>query len=209
MIRKHQTIENTLVQLFKDSENDFLKMATVVLKRIVRPLKPEDFRDVYLSISKEQGEDIKKLIIENNSRNIVEFGMSFGISTLYLAQGALHTGGHIVTTELIRSKAQKAIENFKDAGVDALITVKIGDAMETLKNHNSAIDLLLLDGWKDLYLKLFMMLEPCFHDQTIIYVDNANMKEVHSFLNIVKQNPRYQFKSMYNGKVVLITLQKL
>ena len=149
---------------------------------------------------------MKQLIKQNNIRNIVEFGTSFGISTLFLAQGVLETGGTILTTELIESKAQKAINNFKKAGVDHLIEVRIGDALETLKNHDKPIDLLLLDGWKNLYLPLFEMLEPNFHENTFIYVDNADMAETKAFLRTVGQNSKYQLQPQHQGKVVLITI---
>ena len=124
-----------------------------------------------------------------------------------MAQGAIETGGHIITAELIESKAQKAIENFKKAGVSDLIEVRIGDAMETLKTHKEPIDLLLLDGWKDLYLPVFQMLEPNFHPHTLIYVDNADMGETQKFLDTVGLDPTYQFESKYGGKAVLLTLE--
>jgi predicted O-methyltransferase YrrM len=186
-------IESTLSQLFKDSKNDSLKIMKGLAKSILRPIQPADFEGAYLSISKEQGEDLVRLIIENNLKNIVEFGTSFGISTLYLAQGVIKTNGKIITTELLSSKANKAIENFKMAGVENLIEVRIGDAMETLKTYSEPIDLLLLDGWKDLYSPLFQMLEPNFHTETIIYVDNAEMAEAKGFLNSVSLIKRYRY----------------
>ena len=200
-------IETTIADLYKDSKNDPLRMIKGAARSIFRPIQPTDFKDVYLSISKEQGEDLKQLIQKKNIKNIVEFGTSFGISTLFLAQGVMNTGGQIITTELIELKAKKAIENFKKAGVSELIEVRIGNALDTLKGHHEPIDLLLLDGWKDLYLPLFQMLESNFHKNTIVYVDNADMGEVQAFLRTVNQNPKYQLQSKHDGKVVLITLK--
>lgn len=205
---KQKQIELTLDELYQDSKYDKLKMMKGAAKSVFRPMQPLDFKEAYLSISKEQGKDLKRLIKENNFKNIVEFGTSFGISTLFLAQGVMETGGRIITTELIESKAQKAIENFKKAGVNDLIEVRIGDALETLKNHAEPIDLLLLDGWKDLYLPLFQMLEPNFHPNTIVYVDNADMTEVQSFLRAVGQNSAYKLLSEHGGKVVLIKIKQ-
>ena len=199
-------IENTINELFNDSKYDPIKMLKGAAKSIFRPMQPTDFKDAYLSISKEQGEDLVQLIKDNNLKNIVEFGTSFGISTLYLAQGVMETGGHIITTELIESKAKKAIENFKNAGVNELIEVRIGDAMETLKNYNHSIDLLLLDGWKDLYLPLFQMLEPNFHTEAIIYVDNADMADTQVFLNTIAQNKRYKTQYIFGKKAALINI---
>lgn len=209
MIAKQQEqIEATLVDLFNDAKYDMVNMMKGAAKSIFRPMQPLDFKEAYLSISKEQGEDLVQLITENNLKNIIEFGTSFGISTLFLAQGVLETGGHIITTELIESKAHRAVENFKNAGVNDLIEVRIGDALETLKNHEHPIDLLLLDGWKDLYLPIFQMLEPNFYAHTLIYVDNANMADTKAFLKTVGQIQKYRLQLIFGGKAVIITIRK-
>ncbi|WP_298420940.1 class I SAM-dependent methyltransferase [uncultured Kordia sp.] len=207
IVTTKKQIEMVINELFKDSKNDYIKMAKGIAKGIFRPLQPADFKEAYLSISKEQGENLIELIQESNSKNIVEFGTSFGISTLYLAQAAMETSGYIVTTELIESKAKKAIQNFTKAGVNELIEMRIGNALETLNNYSKAIDFLLLDGWKDLYLPLFQMLESNFQKDTIIYVDNADMSDVQAFLRTISENSKYQLESKYHGKVMLITLK--
>ncbi len=201
-------LASTLNELYIDSKYDSLRIIKGAAKSIFRPIQPADFKDAYLSISREQGRDLKQLIIENNIKHVVEFGTSFGISTLFLAQGVIETGGSIITTELIISKAEKAIENFKKAGVNDLIEVRIGDALETLKNHNEPIDLLLLDGWKDLYLPLFKMLESNFNTNTFIYVDNADMADTQMFLRTISQNPKYQLQTIFAGKAVIISSKK-
>lgn len=202
---QNSQIEITISELYKDSKNDYLEMMKGMAKSIFQSFQPSNFKNAYLAISKEQGEDLVEMINDKNIKNIVEFGTSFGISTLFLAQGVMKTGGKIITTELIESKAQKALENFQKAGVNDLIELRIGDALKTLANHKEPIDLLLLDGWKDLYLPLFQMLEPNFHDKTVIYVDNADMAESRSFLKTVSKNPKYKFRSAFQGKAVIIS----
>lgn len=204
---QNNQVANVIAELYQDAKHDHLKMVKGVVKSAFRPIKPSDFKDVYLSISQAQGESLKALIVEKQLKNIVEFGTSFGISTLFLAQAARQIGGRVVTTELIESKAQKALENFRRAGVEDLIQLRIGDALQTLKGHSSPIDLLLLDGWKDLYLSIFQMLEPNFHANTVIYVDNADMAASRTFLHTVAQKSQYHFESQYDGKVVLITVK--
>ncbi|RKR13014.1 putative O-methyltransferase YrrM [Maribacter vaceletii] len=207
-IIQDENINEVLNELFKDAKNDRLRMMKSFAKNPFRAMKPIDFKEVYLSISKHQGEELVSLIKKNNLKNIVEFGTSFGISTLFLAEGAIQTKGSIITTELIESKAKKAKENFKKAGVDNLIEVREGNALETLKSYNKPIDLLLLDGWKDLYLPLFKMLEPNFHENTIVYVDNADMADSQEFLKSISKNNNYQLQSKFDGKVVLIHVKK-
>ena len=43
--------------------------------------------------------------------------------------------------------------------------------MQTLADYTESIDLLFLDGWKDVGLPVFKMLAPNFHRETIIYAD--------------------------------------
>ncbi|SFR85660.1 O-methyltransferase [Maribacter stanieri] len=208
MIVLHQeNIKATLIELYNDAKNDKTRIIKGLVKSIIRPMQPEDFKHAYLSITEEQGLFLVDLIKKNKLKNIVEFGTSFGISTLFLAQGALETKGRIITTELIASKAEKAMENFKKAEVSNIIDVRIGDAMQTLQNHKEPIDLLFLDGWKDLYQPLFNMLESNFHTNTIIYVDNANMSESRAFLKEVGRNDKYMLESIFEGKVVLIRIK--
>ena len=200
-------VEATIAQLYHAARNDELKIMTGMAKSLFRPIQPKDFKHAFLAIAPEQGRDLVQLIRQNKLKHILEFGTSFGISTLFLAQGVSETGGHIITTELIASKARKAVENFKQAGVDDLIEVRVGDATVTLKGHNDPIDLLLLDGWKDLYLPVFRLLEPNFHAGTFIYVDNAEMAETRSFVKTIARDPKYHLQPTYGEKAVLITIQ--
>lgn len=205
---QHNKIATTLSELYNDSRHDKMKMMKGAAKSIFRSIQPSDFEEVYLSISNQQGVHLRRFIIDNNIQNVVEFGTSFGISTLFLTQGVMETGGHVITTELLESKAKKAIENFKKAEVDHLVEVRVGDAMETLNNHSEPIDLLLLDGWKDFYLPLFRMLEPNFHEGTFIYVDNANMSDSKAFLHAIANDKKYNFESMFGGSVVMVSLKR-
>lgn len=204
MITTKQKIEETLALLFKDSKNDPLRMVKRAPRLMFRPPQPEDFKDIYLSISKEEGEALTRLIVDRNLKNIVEFGASFGISTLFMAAGVLETDGHILTTELLPSKAKRAQENFERAGVTDRIELRVGDAMETLKNHEEPIDLLFLDGWKELYEPLFQLLEPQFHENTVVYVDNANMGQAEAFLRNIKHHPDYKVWYVFQGKAAII-----
>ena len=90
MITSQQNqIKTTISELFEDSKYDMLKMMKGAAKSVFRAMQPLDFKDAYLSISKEQGESLIKLITDNKLKNSVEFGTSFGISTLFLAQGVI------------------------------------------------------------------------------------------------------------------------
>jgi hypothetical protein len=91
----------------------------------------------------------------------VEFGTSFGISTIHLAAAVTDNGtGHVVTTELSTAKVKAARANLQQAGVGGVVTILAGDARQTLADVPGPIGLVLLDGWKDLCLPVLRLLEP-------------------------------------------------
>ena len=159
--------------------------------------------ELYMALSPEQGRFLHDLIIENNCRNIVEFGCSFGISALFFAAAAKKSGAGIITTELVAQKASAAIQHFAAAAVLDLIDLREGDALETLKEGVENIDFLLLDGWKDVYLPLLLQLEPKLADGAHIYLDNADMSDVQPVLQYISEDPRFASQSMHGGKGVL------
>jgi len=202
---KIDRVENTLRGLHDDAKKDYMRIGKGMVKSIFRPMQPSDFEHAYLPISKEQGEAIRQLIIENDCKNVVEFGTSFGISTIYLADAVRQTGGKVITTELLESKATRAIQNVSEAGLNDYVEVRIGDAMETLKGYADPIDFLFLDGWKDLYLPLFQMLEPQFHGGTIIYADNMDMAGTQYYGEYVLGKKQVYASHMVDGGKAMLT----
>ena len=113
-----------------------------------------------LDLSQQQGQFLYDLLVQRGAKNIIEFGTSFGISTLYLGAAAKVNGGQVITTELLPEKCEVAQENFAQAGLSNYIELREGDAMETLREVPDQVDFLLLDGWNDLYLPILKLIEP-------------------------------------------------
>ncbi|HLH95218.1 MAG TPA: class I SAM-dependent methyltransferase [Xanthobacteraceae bacterium] len=136
--------------------------------------RAELMRDVYMPVSPDVGRLLYMLVRSRNAGLVVEFGTSYGISGIHLAS-ALRDGGRgrLVTTELDAIKAERAQENFRAAGLDDLIEIRVGDAFETLKTGiDGGIDLVLLDGWKPLYLPMLKFLEPRLAPGALIVADD-------------------------------------
>jgi len=129
-------------------------------------------KDVYLCIEPAMGTFLNLCARSLGAKTIVEFGTSFGVSTIYLAAAAKDTGGRVIGTELEASKAEKAIANLEEAGLSQYVDIRIGDAMETLSDIEGPIDLLFLDGWKDIYLPLARMMQPRLARGAVVLADN-------------------------------------
>ncbi|MFS4494319.1 O-methyltransferase [Maribacter sp. 2308TA10-17] len=171
------------------------------LKGIFRELRPNDMKEAYIAITREQGEYIYDLLIREKARNIIEFGASFGISTIYLGAAAKETGGHVISTELLDSKSRIALQNFKDADVEDYIDLRIGNAIETLQDAPDDIDFILLDGWNDLYRPLIKMLEPKLKKGALIYTDNINFSGSRPFIEYIESHPeKFKTKRLTESK---------
>ncbi len=131
-------------------------------------------KDVYLAIEPAMGVFLNLCAKTLGAKTIVEFGTSFGISTIYLAAAARDIGAKVIGTELEPTKAQKARDNLEEAGLDDLVDIRVGDAMETLQGIAGPVDLLFLDGWKDLYVPVAKMMEPGLRPGSLVLADNIH-----------------------------------
>jgi predicted O-methyltransferase YrrM len=112
----------------------------------------------------------------SRARTIVEFGTSFGISTLHLAAALRDNGGgRLITSEFEPSKAARARHNLTAGGLIDLVEIREGDALQTLSvDLPDTIDLLLLDGAKSLYPEILSLVESRLRPGAVIVADNAD-----------------------------------
>ncbi|GGI27254.1 O-methyltransferase [Bradyrhizobium guangdongense] len=142
-----------------------------------------DYRDLYarlkdapLAVSRETGQLLYMLARSSRAKAIVEFGTSFGISTLHLAAGLRDNGGgRLITSEFEPAKAARARENLAAGGLMDLVEIREGDALKTLSTAlPDQIDLILLDGAKALYPDILDLVEDRLKPGAIIVADNAD-----------------------------------
>jgi predicted O-methyltransferase YrrM len=181
-------LSGLLQKLFADAD-----ASTAALERQRTAMSPEqraaphspsaDYRafymrlkDAHLAVSPETGRLLYVLARSIKARSIVEFGTSFGISTLHLAAALRDNGGgRVIGSEFEPSKVVHARESLTAAGLSDLVEIREGDALVSLSQDLPvAIDLVLLDGAKPLYLKVLGLLEPRLHAGSLIVADNAD-----------------------------------
>lgn len=133
-------------------------------------------KDLPLAVSRETGALLYMLARSGKARSIVEFGTSFGVSTLHLAAALRDNGGgRVITSEFEPSKVERARENLTAGGLIDLVEIRQGDALETLAvDLPETIDLLLLDGAKALYPEILALVESGLRPGALIVADNAD-----------------------------------
>ncbi len=138
-----------------------------------------NMKDAPLAVSRQTGALLYMLARTMDARSIVEFGTSFGISTLHLAAALRDNGGgRIITSEFEPSKAERARGHIAEAGLADLVEFREGDALETLaRDLPEQVDLVLLDGAKGLYPEILALLEPHLRPGALILADNADWSQ--------------------------------
>ncbi len=136
-------------------------------------MTPASMKGCYLPVSREQGELLYLTARAIGARHVVEFGTSFGISTVYLSTAVRDNGGGLVIgSEIEPSKHRQAEANLAEAALTEVSEIRLGDALETLRDLPEPIDLVLLDGWKDLYLPVLELVMPKLRPAAVVLADN-------------------------------------
>jgi predicted O-methyltransferase YrrM len=132
-------------------------------------------KDLWVPVSRETGALLYMLARGMRARHIVEFGTSFGISTLYLAAALRDNGGgRLISSEFEPSKVAWARRHLTEGGLADLVEIRQGDALDTLAaDLPDSIDLLLLDGAKALYCDILTLVESRLGPGALIVADDA------------------------------------
>ena len=142
---------------------------------------------VHMPIAPEAGDLLYILVRARRPKTVIEFGASYGISTIHLAAAVADNGsGHVVTTELSAAKVLAARANIEEARLAEHVTILLGDARTTLNDIPGPIDFVLLDGWKELCLPVLQSLESRLAIGSLIVADDINLPSLSGYLEYVR-----------------------
>jgi predicted O-methyltransferase YrrM len=136
----------------------------------------EMLKDLWLPVSRDTGKLLYMLARNTKAKAIVEFGTSFGLSTLHLAAALRDNGGGVlIGSEFEPSKIELARHHFVEGGVGDLVEIRQGDALVTLATDlPESVDLLLLDGAKALYGDVLSLVEKHLKPGALVVADNTD-----------------------------------
>jgi len=154
-------------------------------------------RDEWLiHVGPASGQLLNLLIRESGAKRIVEFGTSYGYSTVWLADAARATGGKVITLEIHPGKQAAARDTLTRAGLAEFVDFRLGDALEQLQAIDT-VDFVLLDIWKELYVPCFDHILPKLASGRFIAADNmlyppANLPDAERYRAHVRQQREVQ-----------------
>lgn len=161
----------------------------------------------FSNVPLEDGRMIRLLAEAIGAKQAVEIGTSTGYSGLWFALALRATGGKLTTFEIDPGRAATARENFRKAGVDALVTVVEGDAHETVKKLRGPIDMVFIDADKEGYRDYLDRLLPLVRPGGLILAHNISSRgENPEYVAAVTGNP--QLDTVLATSQMAVTLKK-
>lgn len=128
-------------------------------------------------------EEVKKILLEEKPKRILELGTATGYSAICFAKILSENcrGEHcssvlIDTIELDEQRANEAKENIKSLGLDKIINVIVGNAVDILPTLNEKYDVFFIDAAKGKYPIFLKEALRLSHKGSIILADNILYK---------------------------------
>jgi predicted O-methyltransferase YrrM len=125
-----------------------------------------------IDVSPAQGKLLQLLARTVGARRILEVGTLGGYSTIWLAR-ALPADGELVTCEINPAHAEVARANVARAGLDGVVDVRVGPALDTLPTLDGPFDLAFIDADKQSNAEYFRHALRLSRPGTLIVVDNV------------------------------------
>ncbi len=119
-----------------------------------------------------QGELLKMLVEISGAERVLEIGSFTGYSSACMALG-LPEGGHIDALELNDELEELMREGWERAGVSDLITLHLGDAVQTLGSLDGGYDFAFIDANKRQYLEYYELVLPLMRSGGLIVADDV------------------------------------
>lgn len=134
----------------------------------------QEHPQIHMQISNDEAQFLKFMIQSHGMRRILEIGTFLGFSATAMAE-ALPDDGHLITLDSDARIAVQAQHNWEIAQLTHKITLKIGKALDSLKelqDQKQTFDLIFIDADKTNYIAYYELAKKLLSPKGIIAVDN-------------------------------------
>jgi len=145
-----------------------------------------------LAVSEEDGRFLRVMIVSSGARHVLEIGGAYGYSAIWMGLALRQTGGHLTSIEYDASRARRAAEHVRAAGLADIVTVVPGDAFAEIPKLQGTFDFVFLDAWKRDYKRFLDLMLPRLTARGLFLAHNVVNKqsEMHDFLEAIRADPR-------------------
>lgn len=136
---------------------------------------------------------LRILVEASSAKRGVEVGSAAGFGAINMGIAFERTGGHLWTHDISPEAVKETRENLAKVGLENVVTVVEGDALQTLTKIEGPVDFVFIDALKRDYFKYFKILEPKLKVGAVVVADNViqSAREMKDFLDYVQNSPDY------------------
>ena len=106
------------------------------------------------------GQKLYDIIVANGYKSALEIGTSTGLSGIWIAWALSKTGGRLITIDIDRGRHERAVENFRKAGLIDYIDARLADAHVLVPQLKGPFDFVFSDADKEWYRNYFIAVDP-------------------------------------------------
>ncbi|KEK23528.1 O-methyltransferase [Bacillus gaemokensis] len=165
--------------------------------------KKEKREEGLRNISREMGQFLSILVKGCSAKRVLEIGTSNGYSTLWLANAAEETSGHVTTVELASERVAEALVNFEKAKLRHRIDIHNQEAGAFLDVQvDRSFDFIFLDSERTQYMWWWENIKRILELKGILVIDNAtsHAEELTEFIQMIEEDDTFE--------TVLLAFQK-
>ena len=127
----------------------------------------------YTNIAPENGQFLSVLIGAIKAQNVLEVGTSNGYSSIWIAAALKKTGGRLITLEFDPTRAAEAEAHLQEVGLDGIVEVRVGNALDEIPKCDATFDLVFLDAEKSEYRRYLELVLPNIRSGGLIVADDT------------------------------------
>lgn len=142
---------------------------------VCRALREDTYRTMeipHMVVGPLEGAFLKMMVQLARARSVLEIGMFTGYSALSMAE-MLPDDGRLVTCEIDQDSAALARKHFAKSQHGRKIEIRMGPALETLRELTGPFDLIFIDADKGNYLNYYRRALELVSPQGVILIDNV------------------------------------
>jgi predicted O-methyltransferase YrrM len=137
---------------------------------------------------------LRILVESRNAKRVVEVGAAIGYGAVNMGIGFERTGGHLYSLDIDPKSVRTTRENLEKVGLEKVVTVIEGDALQTLAKLTGEFDFVFIDAAKPQYLGYLKAIEPKLKKGAVVVADNVIKSEraMKNFLEYIQGSPDYE-----------------
>jgi len=147
-----------------------------------------------LNVPYEDGQVLHDLVVRKGFTRGLEIGTSTGHSGTWIAWAMSKTGGKLTTIEIDADRHRQALAHFREAGIDAFVDARLGDAHDLVRQLPGPWDFVFSDADKEWYTQYFKDVDPkltsggCFTAHNVL----DPFAGITAFVDYVQARPTYE-----------------